>query len=193
MTRNKHFYDQVHMLGVTGNIYPHRDQSVSQILAELRWANIDKKAGQIISERGAKDLVGETLHHPAMDEIHGIDDVRGSFNPETDVRVSNDLPSNRLGQVESGMWGKQTMKLANRPDMPLQTSTVTHEVSHLLAHPTLSDFQYAYPKHANSIGHNWAMARAHVHAVRAALGDEAAENLRSIYRAYGVGFGRRVI
>jgi hypothetical protein len=193
MPRNNHFYDQVHMLGVTQNIYPSRDQGFRQILAEDRWGKMDAKAGQTISERGAKDLVGETLHHSAMDEIPGVEYIRNNFNPETDVQLTAGLPNATLGQLESTFWGNHLMKLGNTSETPLRTHIVTHELSHLLSHPVLSNLQYADPKNSNNIGHSWAMARAHIHATRTALGNEAADNLRSIYRAYGVGFGRKVI
>lgn len=191
--RIQHFKNQVSLLGVTQQVPVNRDQSVVQAMADRYWGEIDPRAGKTISERGAKDLVGETLHHPIMDSINGIDHIRAMFDPEKHIELVDNLSKGQLGHLESNMYGEHTMRLGDTPDSPLRTHTVTHETAHLLTHPTLSPIQWQnFDKHGG-IGHSWAMARMHVHIARTALGDEAADNLRSIYRAHGVGFGRRNI
>ena len=189
--RISHFNNQVSMLGVTQRIRPTQDQGGLQAMAERYWGQIDPTASKRISEQGAKDLVGETLHHPAMDEVHGIEHLRAEFDPHQHISIVDYLPNTQLGHLESYQSGGHMMRLNDTPVSPLRTHVVTHEMAHLLSHPTLSPIQWANYDHASNIGHSWAMARMHVHTVRAALGDEAADNLRSIYRAHGVGYGRR--
>ena len=191
--RNEHFQHQVSMLGVTQQVHPKHDQSGWQAMSEAYWRDIDPAAGKTISEQGAKDLVGETLHHPAMDEVQGIGRLRNEFDPNAHVRLVDSLPNDALGHLESNIWGGHMMRLAHTSDIPLRAHVVTHETAHLLSNPALSPVQWANIGSAQGIGHSWAMARMHVLIARTALGDEAADNLRSIYRAHGVGFGRRNI
>jgi hypothetical protein len=196
MSRNDEFaagHNRVSMLGVTGNIYPTRNQAALQSIADDYWGKDQPKAGQTISEQGAKDLIGETIHHPAMDAIPGIADIRRNFNPNTQVQLDDELPKGIKGHLETLIGGQQTMRLGHTPEEPLRTNVVTHETAHLLSHPTLEHIQWNNFDNANAVGHSWAMARTHIYAVRAALGNEAADALRSIYRAHGISFGRRNI
>lgn len=185
--------NQVSLLGVTQQIHPNRGQSPILAMADSYWGTTDPVASKTISERGAKDLVGEALHHPAMDEIPGIEHIRATFDPEKQVSLVDWLPKDQLGHLESGVSGRQLMRLGQTSDLPLKTHAVTHETAHLLTHPLLSPFQWANIDRSGSIGHSWAMARTHIHTVRSVLGDEAADNLRRIYQAHGVSFGRKNI
>ena len=191
--RIKHFKNQVSVLGVTQQVPVNKDQGWLQAQAERYWGQSNYEASKTISEQGARDLVGQTLHHPAMDSIHGIEHLRASFDPQKHVTVVDNLPKEHLGQLESTVYGEHFMRLGQTPTLPLRTHVVTHELSHLLIHPTLSPIQWSNFDKAGGIGHSWAMARMHVHTVRHSLGDYAADELRSIYRAHGVGFGRRNI
>ena len=204
---------KVTMLGVTGNLHPRDDQRFISQLAEEYWGSQVPAASKTISEQGARDLVGEAIHHPNMDEIPGIESIRMGFNPTSHLQLSDELPEGVLGQVARRIDGQQTMTLGHTPDYPLRTNIVTHELSHLLSSPTLYPaMQLAWNKHwenadkrgeihdedaadnlSDSVSHSWPHARAHIHAVRTALGNEAADVLRNIYRAHGVSFGKRNI
>jgi len=169
---------------------------------------VDEAGGKVINRQGARDLVGEALFHPHMDEIPGIDKVRQTFGPDkvqffksgkdkriVDAAVSSGkitekqavklIPPTIQGAVSKPAEGDaqiflRTSEARNRPIQVLRVGTATHEISHALLHG--AQFQGA-------VGHHWPMARTHIHVVRALFGDKHARALKDYYDDLGVNFG----
>lgn len=183
----------INFLGASGTLRPRLDYTGRQNMADRHWMGFDPQAGKTISEQGARDLVGETIHHRAMDEIPGIEGIRKNFNPNKHVELTDDLPPSQLGHLSVDLIGRQMMHLGNTIKEPLRTGTVTHETAHLLTHPTMHNVMLNNYKNYQSIAHYWPMARAHIYAARHALSNDTANHLRGIYNAFGVPYGKKAI
>lgn len=194
--------EHIHLLGVSkpggGN-----EQASRLYTAEYGdgarngWTYTDDNASKSISLSGARDLVGEAVFHPAMDEIPGIEGIRKSYDPKKDVVLRKKLwVRNAQGKkdFEVGGWvtdprdpGRggviQISSSMNKTD-PLTVGGITHEASHKLL---LNDKQFF------NEGHSWPMARLHIHMARQLLGNDSADALRAHYEKHGVDFGGKII
>ena len=186
--------DHLHLLGVTkpANVDAQRNQLYTAEYGQGGWIQSDEAAGKKISLNGARDLVGEAIHHHAMDEIPGIENVRANYAPKTDVAFNKNLrmrdARGRKRQNIGGMvtdeqsWSGKPNRLLINPKVTgtaLDAGGVTHEATHMILHGG----QFG------GVGHNWAMARLHVHLVRKILGNESANALKEHYDKNGVDFG----
>ena len=184
MTRNNADFT-ISLLGAKGTANPNAEMN-KMYEAEGAWYKSSPEAGKRISLSGARDFTGETLFHPAMDEIPGIEKVRSSFDPKNvlfnkklTIRNEDGTRGERIGGMSTGGAIMFNPKVTG-------TKVLMGHLTHEIAHHVLSD-QFG------DIGHNWAMARAHVHLVRNQLGNEAADQLVEHYKRNGVNFGGRII
>jgi len=157
------------------------------------WIGEDPDASSLINIKQARKLATSVVHSPAMENIPGIDYVRSTYDPK-DVSFHKRLVAKdpetgevigiRAGNVVSGYSGiTPKIQLTDDGTGKVPAGLVTHE----LAHHLLSESQFAGHYYPDT--HGWQFARAHVHIVRNTLGHEAADNLKSYYRAHGVNFG----
>jgi hypothetical protein len=185
MNRLQHFaagfgIGNAEIFGERGRTPRNTDNSQVQSLyrAEIGWHGSSPFAGRSISEQGARDLAGELIHHPRMDELGNIESVRRRFKPE---HLSMDENSkmfsvwmqgkNAYGSTIAGRRILLDPRMAN-------VGTVTHEVSHML-----SGHQFTM----GTATHEWDFARTHLGAV-ASLNKDAANDLIRHYRRLGVSF-----
>lgn len=176
---------------------------------------------RFISPNSARDFVGEAIFHPAMDEIPGIKELRSTFNP-SHVTFPNIIGEGAQGRNVAGRVSSDgTMKLQPMSEQFLRyfneknpgklqemikanetvdfrqmlnkvrLAIVTHETSHLLLNNLSNDIRREV--NGVKVGHEWPMARTHVHVVRRMLGREYAEALKSHYEKLGVDFGNKSI
>lgn len=181
--------EAVHMLGRT-KLVGLTSQRNELYQAETKWRGDREGAGKTISTQGARDLVGETIFHPAMDELPGIENLRASFNAKKQVKFFSDawaaahpqLPEDAHGFTTSaGLIGLRRIGDENNVT---QMGTVTHEASHLLGRQFMVDNNLWKPA-----PHSWPMARLHVHVARQVLGNKHAAELRHYYQSHGVDYG----
>jgi hypothetical protein len=156
-----------------------------------------------LSEDNTRELVHNAIHHPAMDEVPGIDDLRATFdasNPNH-LGIKDDLDYIKIGRDAEGIvfpkeWHglngdidlpKNLMRLQRfgkripdlSPEHPgfdkVNKFTTTHETSHLLA-----------SQQFRSVAHQWPMARLHVHLVTSLFGKKHGDALKDWYDRYSV-------
>jgi len=195
--------DHLHLLGVSAprNVNSEANRLYDAELGTWKnggrlpngWVQTDPEASKTISLNGARDLVGEAIHHPAMDVIPGIENVRANYNPKTDVVFTKRLNwKNSEGKKETtGAMVTDERSWAGKPNRLLINSKlvgpamdvggITHEASHMITHGL------------GTLGHNWAMARLHIHLARNVLGDASANALIEHYNKHGVDFGGKGI
>lgn len=216
----------VHLLGHKAALRDGRTQPFAQVERLYRAEQAYGREAvphshKFISPASARDFVGEAIFHPAMDEIHGIKELRSTFNPEhvTFPNIIGEGVGGRLaiGRVSSdGTMKLQTMSeqflkyfneknpgklgelIKANPEMDfrqmmnkVRLSTVTHETSHLLLNNLSNDLRREL--NGLKVGHEWPMARTHVHIVRRLLGPQYGEALKSHYEKLGVDFGNKSI
>jgi hypothetical protein len=157
----------------------------------------DNKQGGL-GVKSSKDLLGEIVHHSAMDEVPGIEELRRTFDPTRDATVAGTLIGlGRNGEAPRNLGGGVIDK-ADRPDGRnhvvfslepkldnlVPRSVITHEASHLalLNAQQLGHFPA-------QISHSWPMARLHLHLVHQMFGKPAANHLKYHYEKMGVNFG----
>lgn len=195
--------DHLHLLGVSAP--KNANSEMSRLYTaeygtgapgSVGWVQTDPAASKTVSLGGARDLVGEAINHPALDEVPGIEQVRQNYNPKTDVVFNKKLrmrdARGRKKELIGGMvtdeqsWGGKPNRLLINPKVTgdkLQVGGLTHEATHMVLHG--GQFKGA--------GHNWAMARLHVHLVRNLLGNDHANALLDHYEKQGVDFGGKSI
>jgi hypothetical protein len=162
-------------------------------IAEGRYRERSPESFKTISPNSARNMIGEIIHHPGLDDLPGINELRQSFNPETDTRFTRDLNVKTQGGAivkARGAVGKQTglMSFATNRDDPLRVNTVTHETAHKLL------INAAQLGHVPlTIAHSWPMARLHVSVIRKMFGGKAASQLKEHYGNMGVDFGNSKI
>jgi hypothetical protein len=189
------------------------DQNINELYRaenEL-WVPNDEAARKTVSLKGARDLIGEAIHHPAMDEVPGIEFVRANYSPK-DVSFHKNLSKNLYdvhpytGEISNITAAtvqddpfhperNNRMQFSTRIPMPRGVSNpgrnqvplafVTHETTHRL----LNDAQFG----GYAADHEWPMARLHVHLVRNILGNKHANALRDYYDKLGVDYGNKKI
>jgi hypothetical protein len=176
-------------------------------------------AQQSPSRQTTRDLVGEIVHHPALDEVPGIENLRATFDPEKSVHFFFDpeivgLPRNSLGAVKHHLRG-ETIKASvlgpgpQSPDSPeyvkqempspamvLRASrrgqelpTISHETSHLVLNPKL----FGTARVGGTHSHEWTQARLNIHIIRNMFGDQYANSLKNHYDSLGVDYGGKTI
>lgn len=172
-SRTRHFYTTI--AGVTGRVPPFADQTDKLYNSEHLWAHNYPKAGQSISEQGAKDLVGEILHHKALDSFPDIHHLRETWKPEE--RITFDPQVKGIGSTSySG-------DINFNPEHKLKVGTVTHESSHLA---NLLGHQFEHHIHeGDGFDHEWPFAATHLHVVHNLYGKEASIPLKNAYRMFG--------
>jgi hypothetical protein len=178
---------------------------------------------RFISPNSARDFVGEAIFHPAMDEIPGIKELRTTFSPDhitfpniigEAVDGSGRVSAGRVnidGTMKLQPMSEQFLRYFNEKNPgklqemikanpmvdfrqmlnKVRLATVTHETSHLLLNNLSNDIRREV--NGVKVGHEWPMARTHVHVVRRMLGREYAEGLKSHYEKLGVDFGNKSI
>lgn len=180
--------DHIHLLGESAPLG--RNQAKPLYKAERQWRQSGPDGGgKTISTRAARDLVGEAINHPGMDEVPGIAGLRAGYDPKRDVRFARSVSTKDAegnltpvgGLVNSATGG---MALKVNPENQVRLGAVTHEAAHKIL---LSDKQFA------GTDHNWPMARLHVHIARQLLGGKHAYALKNYYEGQGVNFGKKII
>lgn len=153
-------------------------------MAEKLWRDSNPEAGKSISVQGARDLVGETLHHRVMNEIPGIEQVRAEFDPEKiGLHVKGGdihLPKGIVGATaEDG-------QMAFHPEH-LTVGTVTHEASHLM-HRLGHQFDGLGLNEKGEAGfrHQWPFSATHIVAAHNQVSRPAARELGKLYDFFGV-------
>jgi hypothetical protein len=183
---------QTHLV-IAGTLKPNVGQDKKRLYAANdAFEGLYPKASLRMRVEDAQRMVGDVIRHYKFDNIPHIDTLRRIYTPsemvtergtgwsggtigETNLRTGQ---INLRGHGHGGLGG-------------VTSSTVTHEVAHLLTTPWL------YGVNSNALGgevktsidHDWGMAKLHVMATEAALGSTAADALRKAYRRGGVDFG----
>lgn len=171
--RSREFYESVG--GVSGRVPPFRDQTNRLYESEWHWGRQNSHANQTISEQGAKDLVGQIIHHKSLDNFPFIHDVRETFNPEEHVTFNhNEIPASTTSRGEMNF----------DPRTPLHVRLVTHEASHL-AHWLGNQFRDPDGE-GNGFDHEWPFAATHLIVAHHNLTPDAAIDLKNSYRKEGV-------
>ena len=171
------------------------------------------RLGKWISPSSAKELVEESVFHPAMDEIPGIDKVRQEFHPDN-VSFDRTFPDERISgatthkghvhlvpispQLLEGLTSKHpkiAKTFGTNTDLSkamgnIGTGTVTHEATHLILNGLGNDLR---KQGGHGIGHDWPMARTHVHLIRHLLSNRHADALKDFYTKRGVNFGNEKV
>ena len=198
----------VSVLGKSGVILPKGGpdwQAAAKKLygAEMEFRKRTPKEARLLSEDNTRELVHTAIHHPAMDDVPGIDELRKTFNASNPVHLGikdnlgyignstglgvvvpkerhvlngiEDLPKNlmRLAKINNTIYPGIT------PDHPafnkINKFTATHETSHLLANQQFQE-----------TAHQWPMARLHVHLVTTLFGKEHGNALKDWYSRYDI-------
>lgn len=189
----EHFADgageAVHMLGATKWVSA-ESQKPRLYKAEGTWRQNLSGGGKTVSRQGARDLVGEAVFHPAMDDLPGIEGLRAGFSPEKNVKFFSDsylVNHPTLPPSTQGFHANGVIALRRDPNNEPNTTTgiVTHETAHLLGKQFFSE----NPLEA----HSWPMARLHIHVTRQLLGDRHAHALKRHYESLGVDYGGKAI
>jgi hypothetical protein len=183
------FNAKVDLLGVNQPLDLANDQTSRVYLGEKGWVKgaPDGTHAQTISAASTRDLAGEAIFHPAMDDVPGIEKVRASFDPAKNVKFLNSETMAKAGLSPTWLGASGSNgNLYFRGDALPRVGTVTHEVAHRL---TLS----AEDETGMRFKHQWPMARLHIHTVRTMLGDKHADALRGYYESAGADFGNKPI
>lgn len=99
----------VTMLGARGLVVPENSplRQVNTLYhAENRWRDRNPDAARSISLEGARDLIGELIHHSRFDEVPDIEKIRAGYNPEN-VQMRPFVPHRSIrGRTDFGrQWG----------------------------------------------------------------------------------------
>ena len=173
MARSRDFYTSVN--GVSGRVPPLRDQTGRVYDAEHTWADYaSPMARQSISEQGAKDLMGEILHHKSLDNFPHIHHLRENWNPNEHVTFDED---------NQGMANTDNHGFVNIHPDHLRMHVVTHETAHLA---NLLGHQFEDNEGTpGGFQHEWPFAATHLHIVHNLMGKEHSIPLKNQYRMWG--------
>jgi hypothetical protein len=176
MSRSKEFI--VSAAGHTGYVPPRRDQSQRVYDGEWLWRHNYNPAGKTISPQGAKDLMGEIIHHKSLNNFPDIHHLRNPemWNPESHVNFDELQPGQ--GQAYTESTGH-----VNYDPRKLDVGTVTHETAHL-SHMLGNQF-YDTEGTPGGFEHEWPFAASHLHIVHNTMGREASIPLKNAYRMWG--------
>jgi hypothetical protein len=194
MSRSAEFNNQVSLLGLTGRV-PLRgtqfrpSQTSDLYSAERIWREYHSNVAHKTTDNPG-DFVGEIVHHSAMDELPGIEELRKTWTPNR-VWVYDHRTDGPTGSVDD------TGIMRLRKDK-LNIGTLTHETSHLLGvHGqqfkgvlSRSDNPREYQL-ATGYGHEWPFAATHLHVVNHTISPAEARELRGSYRSMGVRYRPR--
>lgn len=150
-----------------------------------------------LSTKSSKELLGEVVHHTALNDVPGIDELRKSFDPLRDATTVGKLTSVNPEGVSTQIAGAVVpghseegrnhvlLALEGRLGNRIARASVTHEASHLAL---LNATQLGH--FPTSMAHNWPMARLHLNLVHKMFGLRSAQQLKDHYESLGVDFGR---
>jgi hypothetical protein len=168
----------------TGRISP-VDQTSRLYKAEQLWRQTNPDAGKSISVEGARDLIGETLHHRVMNDIPGIEQVRAEFDPD---KIGIHVAGGRVRLGKGLIAGtSEEGHVVFKKDLPITVGAVTHEASHLL-HRLGHQFDSVGLNEKGEAGfrHQWPFSSTHIVAAHNQVSRSSARELGAIYDAYGV-------
>jgi len=222
----KHFAEglgpeHIHLLGVSKPIDLSGIPQTQQLYrAEDRLRlQYPEFAQQSPSRQTTRDLVGEIVHHSALDEVPGIENLRATFDPEKSVHFFFDpkvvgLRESSIGAVKHNLRGGNVRAsvLAPGPQSPdnpeyveqampspamvlkaskrgQELSTISHETSHLVLNPKL----FGMSADAGWHSHEWPQARLNIHIIRNMFGHQYADSLKNHYDSLGVDYGGKKI
>ena len=176
MSRNKEFFTTVN--GVTGFVPPRRNQADRLYDAESFWKLKTEGPGKTISEQGAKDLLGEIVHHPALNEFPNMAYLRQHWTPDTHVTFEY----RPMGTAETESTGDINFTAGHK----ILVGTVTHEAAHL-ANLLGHQFQDHEGVWGQGFEHEWPYANTHLHIAHNILGGkDVSVPLKNLYRMFGV-------
>jgi hypothetical protein len=174
VSRSREFYTSVN--GVSGRVPPFRDQTQRLYDAEWLWKHNAPAARQTISEQGTRDLVGEILHHKALDNFPDIHRLRDPETWNANDRIDFDGGNHGLAWTDSAGY------MNFDADKPLHVGMVTHETAHLA---NLLGHQFSDGGGGEGFEHEWPFAATHLHIVHNTMGKDSSIPLKNAYRMFG--------
>jgi hypothetical protein len=159
----------------------HVDEHLQRIYrAEQIWKRQNPEANRSISMSGAADLLGDIIHNPEHEETEGLENLRNLYN-SGQVRVYNHLIHGGDPEKVGGfVLPQETEIFLNAPK--LTVGNVTHEGSHLLNYA----LRRGMKNRTNAEHHDAGFAAQHINVAKFALGENAGEHLRALYRALDI-------
>jgi hypothetical protein len=112
-----------HKGSITNDSYTRKARQRALYTAENHWGHAMMKDsqdyGQFLSPDNVRELVHETIHHPAMNDVPGIDELRARFNANDplhlDIKPSLDYIVNNIGGV---VLSSKQHKMYGRAEFP---------------------------------------------------------------------------
>jgi len=208
----------ISMLGRTGTVLPKSPltgdvtkniefAAEKMYQAEFQFRSRIPKETRLLNEDNTRELVHTAIHHPAMDEVPGIDELRKTFDASNTrhlgikdnlgYTLGDDKDRNTLGiivpkerHVLNGRvpLPKNLMRLARINDTLYPSVTPDHPAfgkinkittTHETSHLMVGQQLY-------NVAHQWPMARLHLHLVNTLFGKKHGDALKDWYNRYDV-------
>lgn len=162
-------------------------------------------------EDRARELAHEAIHHPLMNDIPGIDELRKTFDASNPIHLkfksSLDYGQPNADRLSGFMAPSSHHALSDVEDLPkhlLRVRTITQDqvdaasrglsenlipqVGTVPVHTLNHEVSHLLSSQMQQTHHLWPMARTHVYLVNAMMGRDHAEALKRYYTKNGVDF-----